>query len=374
MANDLSTLTARNAIAPSRRQVDDGGLNALRAKLLMQQAAQQPAYISPGEPPAKAWAPVIAQLGSILAGKAANKQEDEKKKRMASLLLGLVNGRQEVVSTPNTFDGTGPRATTRNVPYTEQEKLSLASQEPLLQEKVINSLFPDAKKPGDSPSTVQEWEYYNKLADDQKKMYLEMKRNPNIMNLGGAIAVRSPGGGIGESYAVTPKPDEMPAFKGAQAQATMAGKAAGEQESSLVEMQSNLPRLETVVGQLSELGKTATYTKVGQAQDFGRRELGLEPRKEAIARKEYISKVDNEVLPLLRQTFGSAFTEKEGTSLKATLGDPNASPAEKEAVLKSFIDSKRAEVKTQRRKVGLTDTPTVNNQGPPNIEELLKKY
>lgn len=147
MSNDLNALTARNAIAPSRRQVDDGGLNALRAKLLMQQAAQQPAYISPGEPPAKAWAPVIAQLGSILAGKAANKQEDEKQQRMASLLSGLVNGRQEVVSTPDTFDGTGPRATTRNVPYTEQEKLTMLAQNPETQGIVKERLFP---KPGEA--------------------------------------------------------------------------------------------------------------------------------------------------------------------------------------------------------------------------------
>ena len=72
----------------------------------------------------------------------------------------------------------------------------------------------------------------------------------------------------------------------------------------------------------------------------------------AVARKEYITRVDNEILPLLRQTFGAQFTQKEGEALKATLGDPDASPQEKDAVLKSFIQTKKAQVATTRRRIG----------------------
>lgn len=77
---------------------------------------------------------------------------------------------------------------------------------------------------GASPSAVQEWEFFNRLDPQQQALYLEMKRNPQIMNLGGAMAVRSPGGGIGESYAVTPKPEDMPSFRGAQAAAVEGAK------------------------------------------------------------------------------------------------------------------------------------------------------
>lgn len=80
-------------------------------------------------------------------------------------------------------------------------------------------------KSGTMPSSVQEWEYFNKLSPEQKAAYLEMKRNPQIMNLGGTMAVRAPGGGVGESYAVTPKPEAMPTFKGAQAKAEAEAKA-----------------------------------------------------------------------------------------------------------------------------------------------------
>ena len=83
----------------------------------------------------------------------------------------------------------------------------------------------------------------------------------------------------------------------------------------------------------------------------------MNPRESAIARKEYIAKVDNEVLPLLRQTFGAQFTQKEGESLKLTLGDPNATPEEKDAVLRSFIDAKRSQIETKNRRIGGADVP-----------------
>jgi len=154
-------------------------------------------------------------------------------------------------------------------------------------------------------------------------------------------------------YKRTIPPEQEPEFKGQQAEATAVGSAVGTARgtavSELIEMEARLPRLEEVVGELSALGKKATYTYAGQATDFAARQLGLDTPAGAIARTEYIAKVDNEILPLLRQTFGAQFTVEEGKSLKATLGDPNKSPEEKDAVLRAFIANKRAEVETKAR-------------------------
>jgi hypothetical protein len=76
------------------------------------------------------------------------------------------------------------------------------------------------------PSSVQEWGYYNSLPKEDQARFLEMKRNPNIMNLGGEFAVRAPSGGVGERYKVTPKPEQMPAFQGAQERAKAMERAA----------------------------------------------------------------------------------------------------------------------------------------------------
>jgi len=158
------------------------------------------------------------------------------------------------------------------------------------------------------------------------------------------------------------------------------GKATGEAQSSLKEAQSQLPNLETLVGNLSALGKKATYTKAGQGYDFVRKETGFDPSEGAVARTEYISKVDNEVLPLLRQTFGAAFTVKEGETLRATLGDPNKAPLEKDAVLRSFIAAKKAQIQTLNRRVGQPAHPQDNaamqwarsNPNDPRSAAILK--
>jgi len=151
----------------------------------------------------------------------------------------------------------------------------------------------------------------------------------------------------------------------AKAGAAVTGRMGGEAEALLSDLEANLPRLTEVTNQLSELGKKAAYTIPGRSLDETMRFFGLDPREAAVARREYIAKVDNEILPLLRQTFGAAFTQKEGESLKATLGDINASPKEKDAILRSFIDSKRAQIETLRRRTG---------KEVPRVPEVKAKY
>lgn len=145
-----------------------------------------------------------------------------------------------------------------------------------------------------------------------------------------------------------------PALQGdissAKKQGAEQGQAVGEAIVKLEDVESMMPRLIAVTNELSALGKKATYTTTGKVRDVIKRELGMDVGDSAVARKEYISKVDNEILPLLRQTFGAAFTQKEGDSLKATLGDPDVSPPEKDAVLRSFIQTKKGQIAALQRR------------------------
>lgn len=141
--------------------------------------------------------------------------------------------------------------------------------------------------------------------------------------------------------------------KGADAAAeTSRGAAVGKADAAagaeLREMERNMPGLMVVVEQLDGLADIATYTLAGQARDMANKQLGMEAGEGAVARAEYIAIVDNQVLPLLRQTFGAAFTAKEGETLKNTLGDPNKSPAEKKAVLRAFIAQKERDLMARR--------------------------
>lgn len=138
---------------------------------------------------------------------------------------------------------------------------------------------------------------------------------------------------------------------GEAAHAVEAGKLTAKAEAvdaeTLREMRRNMPGLETVVAELDALSDDATYTAAGRFADEAAKQLGLEPSEGAVARAEYVAVVDNQVLPLLRQTFGAAFTAKEGETLRATLGDPNKSPAEKKVVLRAFIAQKKRDLEAR---------------------------
>lgn len=202
---------------------------------------------------------------------------------------------------------------------------------------------------GQAPSNVREWEYFNRLTPDQQQQYLTMKRAEKYLDLGTGYGRPNPV--TGEVPTVVSKD-----LAGAEAQKAE-GKATGDAQASLTSLQSKMPGLEAVVKELDSLSEKATYTAAGQATDFARRQAGLDPREGAIARERYIAMVNNQILPLLRDTFGAQFTQKEGESLKATLGAPNLSPPEKQAVLRSFIEQKRRDVEALAAQAGQSTTP-----------------
>lgn len=210
-----------------------------------------------------------------------------------------------------------------------------------------------------APANVQEWQYYNSLTEPQKQQYLQMKRANQVVDLGGKTIIpnqANPGGQPTATFDKTLKPEDMPANAGAKAAATAAGSATGgaqgDAQAKLNALQAQLPRLNQVVEKLHNLGQTATYTKAGVAANEVARQLGAELPQGANDRQAYITTIDNEVLPLLRQTFGAAFTAEEGNRLRATLGDVNLSPSEKDAALKSFIDAKVGEIQSLQRQAG----------------------
>lgn len=130
------------------------------------------------------------------------------------------------------------------------------------------------------------------------------------------------------------------------------GAAQGEAAAQYKSLSSKMPGLEAVVNSLDSLADKATYTGAGQILDLGRKQLGMPPRDAAVARAQYISTVDNQVLPLLRDTFGAAFTQKEGDTLRDTLGDPDKSPQEKKVVLHSFIEQKKRDLEALAAQTG----------------------
>lgn len=213
---------------------------------------------------------------------------------------------------------------------------------------------------GDTPAAIKQTRWYLDASPEQRQIYDRVNKvGLDTVDLGDRVVFvdKVTGGRVGE-MAKELSPEALPETKKAQAAATAEGQELGAAEAKLGSIEASMPTLEKVTQRLSKLGKIATYTTAGQVRDSALRELGMDIPDAAVARTEYISTVDNEVLPLLRQTFGAQFTENEGNRLRVTLGDPDKTPEEKDAVLRSFITAKKGEIESLRRQTGKEPTPT----------------
>jgi len=227
------------------------------------------------------------------------------------------------------------------------------------------------------PSAIQEFEDYQTYSPQRQKEYMALKRALPAEKLlakgvdydpitGQANDVQGYGKALGDiaqaenfggkTGALEAQLQLEPDLNKQNEFSKAIGKEEGEGVADLKDRLASLPQLEKVVNKLSDLGKKATYTYIGQTVDSAQRQAGMDTGEGAVARKEYISYVDNQVLPLLRQTFGAQFTLKEGENLKVTLGDPNATPEEKDAVLRSFIDTKKQTINSKERQYGIPET------------------
>lgn len=272
------------------------------------------------------------------------------------------------------------------------------------------------------PANIREWQKFEAMTPDEKREYLTMKRATQMLDLGNQIvpfdplsasapqpAPQQPVGGMAPNeaammkelypdefggimggqpqtgtglltsgYMKQPPPQEMPEFKAQQEREKAKGKASGEAEALLGDIESNMPNINNVVVKLDKLADAASYTQIDKFDATLKRQLGVDVGSAADAKAEYISTVDNEILPLLRQTFGAQFTENEGKALRATLGDPDASPSEKKAKLRAFIDAKIGQVQSLQRRTGQQVSPkeeiSTYGQGSPAIDELKSKY
>ena len=128
----------------------------------------------------------------------------------------------------------------------------------------------------------------------------------------------------------------------------------GDTLTALQRSQAALPGLKDAVGQLRELASLATSTWGGSVFDVAVKQTGFGSTKGATAKAKFIAIVNNQVLPLLKETFGAAFTATEGESLKATMGDPDASPDAKMAQLDAFIDQKMRDIETKKTQLDLS--------------------
>lgn len=136
------------------------------------------------------------------------------------------------------------------------------------------------------PSAVQEWEFYDKLTPDQKKLYLEMKRNPNmsVQMVGQVPTVVAPSVSGTATTPLSTLPAEAAAagtIKGAEAEASAEGKARGELTGGILTKGSNAVSTQGTIDIAEPLIDVATGSATGATRDkvaawFGKATTGAE--------------------------------------------------------------------------------------------------
>ena len=148
--------------------------------------------------------------------------------------------------------------------------------------------------------------------------------------------------------------------------------------TDLSRMNAGLPGLLDAVGQLKELSSLATSTFGGKLFDAAVKQTGFGSTKGSTARAKMVAIIANQTLPLLKETFGSAFTEAEGARLEASFANPDSTHEERLAQLDAFIDQKTRTIKAKENQLGVVSTESASNADVPpvdistlSIEELI---
>lgn len=136
------------------------------------------------------------------------------------------------------------------------------------------------------PSSVQEWEFYQGLSPEQKKLYLEMKRNPNmsVEKVGGVPTVVAPSVTGTTTTPLSSLPAEASAaetIKGSEAEGSAEGKARGEVTGGIITKGSNAISTKKALEIAEPLIDVATGSATGNARDkvaafFGKATTGAE--------------------------------------------------------------------------------------------------
>ena len=206
------------------------------------------------------------------------------------------------------------------------------------------------------PSSVREWEYYKSLSDEEKKLFLEVKRNPNILNLGGAMAVRAPGGGIGESYNVTPKPQDMPAFRAEQTRAQEQAKADVTASADVDKKSVKASAMEDYITEAEGMLKDASGSLFGTGLAMGKSAVGISDK--STKANQQLKLISGWMVSNVPRMEGpqSDFDVQNYREMAATVGDSTVPIGDRMAALKTL--------RTLQSKY----TKTPNKGSPPKLQ------
>ncbi len=230
------------------------------------------------------------------------------------------------------------------VPMMRAAKAMAGSANPDIQQQGFDVLgdMQGAQGGADAPSNVREWKYFNNLSAPDQQRFMDMKRgNSKIVNING-VPTRVPmnyieGSGV-EATPLTTLDEEIEA----QTEIT------GAKEAAKVKQKGRVARLDEQVNNalvaadgMAVLNRGLTLLNSGIETGgwdnlalYAKQKFGIEGADEG----ELSNLMGKAVLAQLRETFGAAFTAKEGDSLKVIEAGFGKSPRANARLLQNALN------------------------------------
>lgn len=220
------------------------------------------------------------------------------------------------------------------------------------------------------PSSVQEWEFYNALPEDQKRLYLEMKRNPNwkVSDVNQVPTVIQ--GGVGGNVQATPLStlpqvaQSAETVKQAEGRGTEVGQTQGKITGGILTKGSNATSVLGMLGEADKLINEATGSSGGALVDKGAAVFGSSTKgAQAIARLKVIQAGLMLNMPRMEgpQSDRDVQLYREAA---ASLGEPNVPRDTKKAALEQI---RILQQKYQQRANSINTAPSTQTADPLGI-------
>jgi hypothetical protein len=199
-----------------------------------------------------------------------------------------------------------------------------------------------AKGQSSRPSSVQEWEFYNALPPEQKRLYLEMKRNPNfkVQDVQGAptVVMGTPGGGVQTTPLSTTAQEAAAAglIKGAESQAGAIGTGQGNIIAGIQKKGADAKTVMDALDIADPLIDAATGSLVGTGVDKLAAVFGKAPDgAQAIAQLQVLQAGLMTNMPRMEGPQSDRDVELYRQAA-ASIGDPTVPRATKKAALQTI--------------------------------------
>lgn len=226
-----------------------------------------------------------------------------------------------------------------------------------------------AQSGGQDPAALRELAAFERMTPEQKRIYWNIKRGQNPLDLGDKKVIRDPATGeIIQQYDVGLKPSDQPFVKGQQAEAAASGKIRGEDVATA---QANYGALEATANNTMQTIDALLANEEGMNNATGVIQSQLPTVRQSTA--DFLADLDKVKGSAFLQAFqnlkgGGAITEIEGVKAEnaiATLQTSQSAPKLRQALkdLKQIVSDG---LERTKRKAGIT-------QPSGNLDAKLKR-